>query len=655
MASQTHRRQVLLFLVAIMLPSSLLVALGLRMIGQERELSEKRLADEQRRVISQIRQELLARLERIKFQEVSALASQAGGTPRNEYENPAVALVARVQHGRLVLPWEMDRRPQEARQQLEQPEFARLIERGEREELVTRDLAEATRLYQEALDASRNPVQAAYARLLLARALHKLGQRRTALRHLRRILRVPSEVTDEHGVPLSLYAAARLLESGIDHTPVLETLQGELQAARWLSPAEAYMVRTLVDTLVGSAPDSAVRQSATDLKHIVSERLHYVEQALALQNDFPSLGVAPVAATGAGNTEPSWTVYGQDAWLVSAAPLPGTSSSVVVAVRAEDVFGSLEEAGVLSSSLAGAAQLLLDAASDGELLGPNFPGLRVRFSEGGALASRWNLQRSFYLVTVLLVLSVTLFGAYLVWRDVRRELRLAALRSQFVSGVSHELKTPLTAIRMFAETLRMGRLADPELRTEYLDTIINESERLSRLLNNVLDFSKIEQGKKTYRPEPNSLAEIVHAAARAMQYPLEQAEFELHLHVEDGMPPVRVDRDAIEQAILNLLTNAMKYSGDSREIELRLRKENGRALIEVADHGVGIEPEEQTRIFERFYRAPTPENQQVPGTGLGLTLVEHIAKAHGGSVAVKSTLAEGSTFTLDLPLKQTAT
>ncbi len=140
-----------------------------------------------------------------------------------------------------------------------------------------------------------------------------------------------------------------------------------------------------------------------------------------------------------------------------------------------------------------------------------------------------------------------------------------------------------------------------------------------------------------------------------MQYPLEQAELELHIHVEDGMPPVRVDRDAIEQAILNLLTNAMKYSGDSREIELRLRKENGRALIEVADHGVGIEPEEQTRIFERFYRAPTRENEQVPGTGLGLTLVEHIAKAHGGSVAVKSTLAEGSTFTLDLPLEQTTT
>ncbi len=653
MASLARRRQILLFLVAIILPCSVLVALGVRMIGQERELSEKRLADEQRRAISQIRQELLARLEQIKFQEVAALASQPGGVPRGEYQNPGVVLVAPVERGRVVLPWETDLGVRRARQQLEQPQFARTIEQGEREELVAKDLANATRLYQAAIEASRHPVQAAYARLLLARALHKFGQRREALIHLRRILAVPSQVTDEHGVAVSLYAAARLLGGGLSHAAVLERLRGQLQAQRWAPPAEAYMLRALVDTLVASAPDSAVRAAASDLKQIVSDRLRYVEQALAFQSDFPSLGLAPVVPTGSRNPDPKWIVYGQEAWLVSAAALPGGSSAVVVAVRAADVFGSLEDAGVLSSSLAGAAQLLPDAESQGEPLGPGLAGLRVRFSaaESGALANQWNLQRSFYLVTLLFVLSVTLLGAYLLWRDVRRDLRLAELRSQFVSGVSHELKTPLTAIRMFAETLSIGRSADPDQQQEYLDTIINESERLTRLLNNVLDFSKIEQGKKTYRFAPNSLADIVHASARAMQYPLEQQGFQLQLDVEDGMPPVRVDRDAIEQAILNLLTNAMKYSGEGRQIDLRLRKEDGRVLIEVSDHGVGIDPEQQARIFERFYRVPTPENQQVPGTGLGLTLVEHIAKAHGGRVAVKSAPTKGSTFTLDLPLE----
>ena len=225
------------------------------------------------------------------------------------------------------------------------------------------------------------------------------------------------------------------------------------------------------------------------------------------------------------------------------------------------------------------------------------------------------------------------------------------MRSNFVSAVSHELKTPLAAIRMFAETLRMGRPAEPEAKNEYLDTIVNESERLTRLLNNVLDFSKIEQGKKSYRREPRCLAEIVQSATRAMGYPAEQQQFRLHVHLEDGIPPVSVDRDAIEQAILNLLANAMKYSGGSRDIDLRLKSTDGQAVIEVEDRGVGIEPDERKRIFEQFYRVATSGNQRIPGTGLGLTLVRHIVEGHGGDVTVESTVGRGSTFAIHLPLE----
>ncbi len=322
-----------------------------------------------------------------------------------------------------------------------------------------------------------------------------------------------------------------------------------------------------------------------------------------------------------------------------------------LAVQAREGSHSVEHASALVNAVG--PLLLTGDSSGGRLLGPSFPGIKVEFAAGddtGFLAA-WNLQRSFYLLTLLLVLGVTLFGAYLLWRDVRRELRLADLRTQFVSGVSHELKTPLTAIRMFAETLRMRRSTDPQMQDEYLDTIVNESERLTRLLNNVLDFSKLEQGKKQYQREPCSLAEIVEATANAMRYPLQQQGFELHVETADDLPSVDVDRDAIEQALLNLLTNAMKYSGESRDIDLRLRQCNGDALIEVSDRGVGIEPEEQARIFEKFYRAHTPENDHIPGTGIGLTLVEHIAKGHGGRVTVQSVPTKGSTFSLHLPLE----
>jgi signal transduction histidine kinase len=205
---------------------------------------------------------------------------------------------------------------------------------------------------------------------------------------------------------------------------------------------------------------------------------------------------------------------------------------------------------------------------------------------------------------------------------------------------------------MFAETLRLQRSKDPAAREEYLDTIIKESERLSRLLNNVLDFSKIEQGKKVYRPAPSSLIGIIQETAKAMEYPLKQQEFALNIECEKGLPDIIVDRDGLEQALINLLSNAMKYSGNSREIGLKLRKEADWAVVQVIDRGIGISQEEHKRIFDKFYRVATPENDRLPGTGLGLSLVSHFIKAHRGRVEVESAPGAGSTFSLYLPFEQ---
>jgi len=218
-----------------------------------------------------------------------------------------------------------------------------------------------------------------------------------------------------------------------------------------------------------------------------------------------------------------------------------------------------------------------------------------------------------------------------------------------VASVSHELKTPLTAIRMFAETLAMGRSRDERTRSEYLETIVNESERLARLVDNVLDFSKIEQGKKIYRLRPTRLDKVAGSALRAMQFPLAQQGFRLSYSEEEDIPELQADPDAIQQAILNLLTNAMKYSGDSREIDMRLSLRNGDAVIEVVDRGLGLTGDERRRVFEKFYRAPSHECHSIAGTGLGLTLVAHIAQGHGGRVEVESEPGAGSTFRILLP------
>ena len=651
MPKRSHRRRIILFLVAIVVPSLVLVVLSLRMISQERELTEKRVLDEQHRRASEIRQELVTHLERIKLKQVRALATQTNGITRIDYGDPELVFVASVENNQLVLPWDENRAAEEFQQLLAEPQFARRIHQGEQEELEAKQFAKAADSYRQAMSQAHASAQAAYAQLLLARSLAKSQQQSEAIVHYKKILALPSELVDEQGVPFSLYAAGLLLETGNEHQAVLECVRVELNTKRWLPPTESYILRELTNKLAEAAPDNTLREAAKQIQQQISRRIRELEQAAALQKDFPNLKLAPVTGNPASASEPLWIPYGEDPWLVSLATELAGARSAIIVVRADSILAALRS-DVRASNSTGGAKLITDNESKGESLGENFPGLRVDLgSDGPTQSQRWNPQRTFYFLALLLVLSVTSFGAYLLWLDVRRESRLAEMRSQFVSSVSHELKTPLTAIRMFAETLRMGRSPDQHTQAEYLDTIINESERLTRLLNNVLDFSQIEQGQKTYHLVPTSLVEVVHTAVRALEYPLAQQGFELRLDVEESLPVVNADGDALQQAILNLLTNAMKYSGASREIDLRLHRQNGQAVIQVTDYGVGIAREEHAPIFENFYRVLTPESKLIPGAGLGLTLVAHVAMAHGGSVEVQSAPGEGSTFSICLPLE----
>ena len=636
-------RQGLLFVLAIGLPCLVLVALSLRMIAQERELAEKRLADERRRIVVDVRQQLRSALDRLRLQALNGAQRHAPAAPE---ESGGVALVAAFEGNRLVLPWDFQPDAAAAMTALAGAPFATAVRDGERDELVTRRLESAVASYRRALGAARVPAQTALAQLLAARTLEKTRQTGEASLLYRGLLSTTPLVVDEHGVPFALYAARRLLDTrepgAGDLTGVLKALWVIVESPRPLAPAAVFMMRDVADTLAKRLAGSANADAAGALVRSVDAMARDLEQALALQEAFPSLA-ARFATNADPGASPVWAPFGErpNTWLVALA-----LEEPVVAIRADRLLASLPAVRDLSFDIA--------VNAVGEALGPEFPGLSLSFSGGatGALAGSSLLQRSFYTTVLVVVVSMTLLGAYLFWRDVRREVLLAELRSQFVSSVSHELKTPLTAIRMFAETLLLGRSERRGTREDYLETIVNESERLTRLLNNVLDFSKIEQGKKLYRLEPNPLGAIVRRAARTMHYPLSQQGFDLRVSIDDRLPPVAADPDAVEQAILNLLSNAMKYSGQSRSIDLQVRRDGDCALVSVTDRGLGIPPHEQGRIFEKFYRIGGADREGIPGTGLGLTLVEHVARGHDGEVKVESVPGEGSTFSIVLPLLQ---
>lgn len=636
MSSRQHRRWVSLLLLALLVPCGVLAFLSVRIVRQESELRERRHVEEAEREAERITGRLTGRLEQVREQELRAWADRTRSAAGRLNQHPATVLVTRVDGSRLIAPWEDEASTREFLEATREPRFASRIRQGEQAELVERQPARASAVYREALGMSRRPEQRGQALVLLARALGKSsGPTRAAAVH-EEILALPSGVVDDQGLPIRLYGASQLAKQPGHEEALAAALREVVAEPRWLPPPACYLLRDLSASVAAVAPD---------LAKAAERRLLEVEQVLALRDEYPRLATLEEAARRTTNGEPAWLPFGQEElWLVRTNPRLGDLPPSFVAVRAEPIAAALGEPGLAGLSAAPAPR--------SRPLGPGLPGLYLAALPLDIAAGEgWNLLQQFYVAALALALTVALLGGYLLWRDVRRELRMAELRGHFVSSVSHELRTPLTAIRMFAETLREGRLEQEGARKEYLDTIVNESERLTRLVDNVLDFSRIERGQKTYRLRPISLEEVVRAAARAVQYPLTSQGFWLTMEIDEELPTATGDPDALEQAVLNLLTNAIKYSGDSRAIGLRLRRADGSAEIQVVDRGIGIPPEEQKRVFEKFYRVPTRENELLPGTGLGLTLVEHVARAHGGSVAIESRPGEGSTFSILIPLE----
>jgi signal transduction histidine kinase len=254
-------------------------------------------------------------------------------------------------------------------------------------------------------------------------------------------------------------------------------------------------------------------------------------------------------------------------------------------------------------------------------------------------------------MTLSAALAVLLLsGILLAMRTANRAIRVSEMKSEFVSNISHELRTPLASIRVFAELLRGGKVQSPDKVREYGEYIESESRRLTNLINNILDFARIDSGQKVYRFLRGDLHDVVESALETFSVRLRHAGFRVEFDAPDeALPDIDMDPDAVGQAVHNLLDNAVKYSGDSRSIRVRLAAEGNGVALSVTDEGIGIPRQEQEKIFERFHRVGTGLVHDVRGSGLGLSIVRHIVAAHAGTVSVHSEPERGSTFTIWFP------
>jgi two-component system phosphate regulon sensor histidine kinase PhoR len=454
----------------------------------------------------------------------------------------------------------------------------------------------------------------AFQTLQRAVTLDRAGQSAAAAAAFLRVAGLPAVATDDYAVPLALYAIPRVAP-GRRPEMLRRCIESIVATPHVVSPTGLRMALSLAREQGLNAPLARLEL-----------RLENARAGEAFQ--------ASYAASG-GASPARWQAFGELPYLIGYAPAPQPGEFIFRAVRAAEV----------AAGLAGRPRFSLQA---GHVLGEPFPGLRVTLPESPHERAPW--QRPFVLAVLALAFSMALTGGFLLWRDFRREAQLASLRTQFVAGVSHELRTPLTAIRMFTETLHDHPTLDEKTRQEYLATMLSENERLSRLVENVLEFSRIEGGRQSYHLRPVALAAVIRPVLASLQPLLDQNGFRLEVAIDEDLPPVQADPDALGQALANLLGNAMKYSGASREIRLEAARNGAHAAIRVIDHGFGIPAAEQQRIFASFYRARVPENNSIQGAGLGLTLVRHVMRGHQGQVQVESQPGRGSTFTLLLPV-----
>ncbi|MBE3125120.1 MAG: HAMP domain-containing histidine kinase, partial [Acidobacteria bacterium] len=282
----------------------------------------------------------------------------------------------------------------------------------------------------------------------------------------------------------------------------------------------------------------------------------------------------------------------------------------------------------------------------------NFPPWKIELFQTPAKGLEiLDLRRNFYFWTILTLIVVLAFGAFLIARTIAHEMEVLKIKSDFVSSVSHEFKTPLTSIKALMERLVDGKVRDQGKMDQYFSIIAQDTDKLTRLVNNLLDFSKIEEGKKEYVFSDTDIVRI--ATEQVQSFKREQLMNgpDIRLEIAGEIPTLRADADALSRALANLLSNALKFTPPGKAIRVGIGSDGGNVLLEVEDEGIGIHPDELGRVFEKFFQGRNALDQSVKGTGLGLTLVKHIVEAHGGKILVESRLGRGSKFSMVFPIK----
>ena len=654
----------IVFILAIVLSGSVLTYFSINNISNLKELTEKKVIEEQREIYSGFSAALHNKLD------IITTGLLEGADQQSVVED---SLFNRARESEWIIqPFMLNRkgefvypRFQGIPDRVLVPEFTEefilAFAAGETAEFAAKDPGAAESYYMACLKYSNGSSDSVRALNALGRVAVKMNDPKLTLSRYKLIVSDYYSESDENGYPYVYYALPQLLKiTGPDNSDelvslIVFSLEQMNSGFIPLNYSTGELLSAITDWLNKAAPESNEQLSQIDVLikslnqqiqfvNVYGDELKEIMELSNLENYYSTGSNFKIFNSQSGDNH--------EFFLVNTDPdLPAgflidrniLFDALVSANLREgfdfDYLIEFPEGSILNDN----GQNLLYSSQ----LNPYFPGqlIRIRLADEDLISDIVKRRSWIYGIASVLLLVAVVLGVVLILRDISREKHLARLRADFISNVTHELKTPLTSIRMYAESMIMGRVKSEEKRKEYLEVVVHESDRLKGMINNILEFSKMEKGSPEYHFVRTDIALLIKEAIAEMSHWFNQEGFEITSELEENTH-TDVDPEKMKQALNNLFSNSIKYSTDTKQVFIRLFRKEDNIIIEVEDHGIGIPDDKLLRIFEPFYRIGQEEG--AGGTGLGLTVVKEIVEAHGGSITVTSKTGEGSKFVITL-------
>lgn len=657
---QPVSRLTLVFILAVLVSGSILTYFSINNISNLKQLTEKRILEEQRDLAAQFIENLDREIEDItgRFgQEISPgrlfIDSLRKAASTYDFIKQSFLL---QNNGKFLYP-NFSFIPENSVNAVRSSRYRTTFSKGEKAEFQSNNLKLADNHYHSALKFSQNAMDSAKAINAAARVSIKSGETEKALTQYNAILNNFCYAIDEYGIPYLNFAIRNFVTV---HDTALATLVIE-SAALCLEKMENSEIPLTWQTgeLLVQFSEWLNNSSCPTNKKSIADLTSRIQQQINFFNRWQSEISAVTENENSLNQQVSHSFRILNSYSASPTELlllnRGENFTYGFLIDGDVLFQStLKEVGNMDTEFDYSVAFPSGYSNNHQpglaymaLLNPWFPRqpLRIKLADENAIQKIIRKRSWIYGGASTLLLVAMLLGIHLILRDIAREKRLVQLRADFISNVTHELKTPLTSIYMFTESLFLGRVKPGTAKNEYLLVILKESERLKRMISNILEFSKMENGKPDYFFTVTNMSALINAVLQEMDYWLEKENFEVSTELDESIE-MKVDADKLKQAFVNLISNAVKYSGTEKKLDIKLYRNEKQVVFEFRDRGIGISPKQLSRVFEKFYRAEPKEG--ISGTGLGLTVVKEIVEAHNGTIKVDSQISKGSKFSVIL-------